>query len=75
MRWRSVVVEDRRPSGCRWRKADNCLPQAMRSLEMKQGLVNGDGVQPHDVAVIIGQLGVVVILASRMVGLEMTMNC
>lgn len=42
---------------------------------MKQGLVNGDGVQPHDVAVIIGQLGVVVILASRMVGLEMTMNC
>ena len=42
---------------------------------MKDGLLNGDGVEPDHVAVIVGKLSVVVIVAPRMVGLEVPMNC
>jgi hypothetical protein len=41
---------------------------------VKDGLLKGDGVQPHHMAVIIGQLGVVVIGAPRLVRLEVPMN-
>lgn len=40
---------------------------------MQRRLLNGDRVEPHDVAVIVGQLRVVVIVA-RMMRLEMSMG-
>ena len=42
---------------------------------MKDSVLDADGVEPLHMAVVIGQLSVVVIVASRMVGLEMPMNC
>ena len=42
---------------------------------MKGGLLNGDGVEPDHVAVIVGELSMVVIMARGMVRLEMPMNC
>jgi hypothetical protein len=46
----------------------------LRSGEMKRRLVNGDRVEPHDMIIIVGELSVVVIVAARMVRLEMSMH-
>ena len=42
---------------------------------MKESVLDADGVEPLHMAVVIGQLSVVVVVAPRMVGLEMSMNC
>ena len=42
---------------------------------MEGGLLNGYGVKPDYVAVIVGELSVVGIVAPRVVRLEMPMNC
>ena len=42
---------------------------------MKESVLDADGVEPLHMAVVIGQLSMVVIVAPRMVGLEMPMNC
>jgi hypothetical protein len=75
MRWRRVVVKDRRPSTSQWEQAEYRLRNMLRRREMKGGLLNGDGVEPDHVAVIIGKLSMFVIVAAGMVGLEMPMNC
>ena len=41
---------------------------------MKRGLLNGDGIEPDDVTVIVGELSMVAIVAARMVWLEVPMN-
>ena len=41
---------------------------------MKRRLVNGDDVEPNDMAIIVGQLGMVVIVSPGVMGLEMSMN-
>jgi hypothetical protein len=42
---------------------------------MKRGSLNGDGIEPDHVAVIVGELSMVVIVAPGMVRLEVPMNC
>lgn len=42
---------------------------------MKRGLLNGDGIEPDHMTVIVGELSVVVIVAPRVVRLKMPMNC
>jgi hypothetical protein len=45
-----------------------------RSREMKDGLLNGAGVEPHHMTVVVGEFCVVAVVASRVVRLEMSMN-
>ena len=42
---------------------------------MKDGLLNDCGVEPDHVAVIVGKLSVVVIVASRMMRFQVPMHC
>ena len=42
---------------------------------MEGGLLDGYGVKPDYVAVIVGELSVVAIVAPRVVRLEVPMNC
>ena len=75
VRWRCVVVEDRRPSTRGWDESRTRLRTSVRSREIKRGSLNGDGIEPDHVAVIVGELSVVVIVATGMVRLEVPMNC
>jgi hypothetical protein len=45
----------------------------LRSGEMKRCLVDRDGVEPHDMPIIVGELSVVMVVA-RMVRFEMLMH-
>jgi hypothetical protein len=74
MRWRRVVVEDRRPSNGQRDRVRNCLRNILPGREMKRRLLNGNRLEPHDVPVIVGELSMVAIVASRMVGIKMAMN-
>jgi hypothetical protein len=74
MKWRRVVVEDRRPSTGQWYGVRNRLRNILRGREMKRGLLNGDRLEPDDVPVIVGELSMVVIVATWMVRLKMAMN-
>jgi len=75
VRRRGVVVEGRGPSACQLDECEDRLGRVLRRREMKKrGLLNGDGVEPHHMAVIVGQLRVVVIVGPGMVRFEMPMN-
>jgi hypothetical protein len=74
MRWRRVVVENRRPSPAQWDRVRNRLRNFLRGREMKRRLLNCNRLEPHDVPVIVGELSMVAIVASRMVGIKMAMN-
>jgi hypothetical protein len=74
MRRRRVVVEVRGPSTYQWEESDYRLRNMGRGREMKEGLLNGAGVEPHHVAVIVGEFCVVAVVAFRVVRVEMSMN-
>ena len=74
MRRRRVVVEERGPSTYQWEESVYRLRNMRRSREMKDGLLNGAGVEPHHVTVVVGEFCVVAVVASRLVRLEMSMN-
>jgi len=75
VRRRGVVVEDGCPPTRERNETSSAPRNIVRSGEMEGGLLNGYGVKPDDVAVIVGQPSVVGIVAPRMVRLEMPMNC
>ena len=75
MRRRRVVVDDRRPPACPVDEGEDSLRNVLRSREMKRGWLNGDSVEPDHVAIIVGHLRVVMIVAPSMVRFEMPMNC
>ena len=74
MRRGGVVVEHRRPSTDQSNGLHNCPRKILQGREVKRGLLNDEGVEPHNVAIIVGELRVVVIVAPGKVGLKMSMN-
>ena len=74
MRWCGLIKRSRRPRKPDWNRSDGFDQDSGRSVDLVRRLVEDGADQPNDMLHAVIELGSIVVLRRKVVGLEVAVN-